>query len=285
MKLNKKIVKEFIFITIGLIFVASGLYFFLVPNELAAGGVSGLAIVINKYIPKLSVPVIMLATDAVLYVLGFIFIGKSFGVKSLYCSILLPTFMTILGVIFPLSKPLVNDLFLNLVFGILIGAVGMGIIFNQNSSTGGTDIVAKILNKYLNLEIGKALLITDFIITLFALFTFGPLIGMYSLLGVVMNGFIVDYIIEGFNILKKVEIVSNKGDEIKRFIMEDLDRGATLYYAKGAYTLENKEVITTVLDKKEFIKLKNFIKEIDPQAFVMIYNVHETLGNGFNTLQ
>ncbi|WP_454052959.1 YitT family protein [Clostridium sp. Marseille-Q7071] len=282
---KKKLLKEFIFITIGLIFLASGLYFFLMQNKIAAGGVSGLAIIINNYIPMLNVGIIMLGLDAILYIIGFIFIGASFGVKSIYCSLTLAGLISTFEIFIPMKGPIANDIFLNLVFGILISAIGMAIVFNQNASTGGTDIIAKILNKYLHIDIGKGLLITDFIITVLAIAAFGPLIGMYSLLGVIINGFTIDYVIGGFNVIKKIEIVSEKGLEIQRFIIEDLERGATLYDAKGAYTLEKKEIITTVLGKKEFLRLKNFIKEIDPKAFIITYHVHEILGNGFTDLR
>ncbi|WP_291561602.1 MULTISPECIES: YitT family protein [unclassified Clostridium] len=282
---KKKLLKEFIFITIGLIFLASGLYFFLMQNKIAAGGVSGLAIIINNYIPMLNVGIIMLGLDAILYIIGFIFIGASFGVKSIYCSLTLAGLISTFETFIPMKGPIANDIFLNLVFGILISAIGMAIVFNQNASTGGTDIIAKILNKYLHIDIGKGLLITDFIITVLAIAAFGPLIGMYSLLGVIINGFTIDYVIGGFNVIKKIEIVSEKGLEIQRFIIEDLERGATLYDAKGAYTLEKKEIITTVLGKKEFLRLKNFIKEIDPKAFIITYHVHEILGNGFTELK
>lgn len=282
---RKRLLKEFIFITIGLIFLASGLYFFLMQNKIAAGGVSGLAIIINNYIPILNVGTIMLGLDAILYIIGFIFIGASFGVKSIYCSLTLAGLISTFETFIPMKRPIANDIFLNLVFGILISAIGMAIVFNQNASTGGTDIIAKILNKYLHIDIGKGLLITDFIITVLAIAAFGPLIGMYSLLGVIINGFTIDYVIGGFNVIKKVEIVSEKGLEIQRFIIEDLERGATLYDAKGAYTLEKKEIITTVLGKKEFLRLKNFIKEIDPKAFIITYHVHEILGNGFTELK
>ncbi|WP_061995725.1 YitT family protein [Clostridium sp. ATCC 25772] len=285
MGLNKKTFKEFFFITIGLILLAVALTLFLVPNNLAAGGISGLAIIINSYIPTIAVPIIMLGLDVILYIIGFIFIGASFGFKSIYCSLMLPMLMSILAKIFNINGPIVDDLFINLIFGIVIGAIGMGIIFNQDASTGGTDIIAKIFNKYFKLDIGKGLLITDFLVTLIAIATFGPMIGMYSLFGVIINGFMVDYIIDGLNVITKVEIVSNKGEEIKKFIMDELGRGATVFEAHGAYTKERKEVITTVVEKKEFIKLRKYIKDIDENAFIIIYNVHETLGEGFGSLK
>jgi uncharacterized membrane-anchored protein YitT (DUF2179 family) len=255
-----------------------------VPNDLAVGGVSGLAMVINWYMPGLTIGAIMLVLNVVLFIIGFIFIGSSFGVKTIYSSFGLSGMIWGLEKLYPMSGSITNDIFLELIFGILIGAVGMGMVFNQNASTGGTDIIAKILNKYFHIDIGKALLIADFFVTLLAGIAFGPKIGMYALLGVIINGFTIDAVIAGMNICKKIEVVSSKGYEVKKFIIEQLGRGATLYTAKGAYTNEEKEIITTVLDKKQFIKLKIYIKEIDKKAFIITYNVHEILGEGFKDI-
>lgn len=280
----KKTIYEYVMITIGLLLVAAGVYFFLIPNDLAAGGVTGLAMVINYYFPVLNVGAIMLVLNVILFIIGFIFIGSGFGIKTIYSSLMLSFMISMMEELFPMTGPITNDIFINLIFGILVGAIGMAIVFNQNASTGGTDIVAKILNKYVHLEIGKGLLLADLLVTLLAIAAFGATVGMYSLLGVIINGFTVDSAIQGLNIIKKVEIVSSKGAEIKNFIIKELDRSATLYDAKGAYSLQNKEVITTVLGKREVIRLKNYIKEIDPKAFIITYNVHETLGEGFTDL-
>lgn len=280
----KNIIKEYILITIGLALVAAGVYFFLVPNNLAVGGVSGLAIIINWYMPGLTIGAIMLVLNMILFIIGFIFIGSGFGVKTIYSSFGLSGMIWALEKFYPMTGSLTNDLFLELVFGILIGAVGLGMVFNQNASTGGTDIIAKILNKYFHLDIGKALLLSDFLVTILAIVAFGPKIGMYALLGVIINGFTIDAVIAGLNICKKIEVVSSKGEEIKRFIIVELGRGATLYTARGAYTNDEKEIITTVLGKKQFIKLKNYIKEIDKKAFIITYNVHEILGEGFKNI-
>jgi uncharacterized membrane-anchored protein YitT (DUF2179 family) len=280
----KKTIYEYVMITIGLILVAAGVYFFLIPNDLAAGGVTGLAMVINHYFPVLNVGAIMLVLNVILFIIGFIFIGSGFGLKTIYSSLMLSFIISMMEVLFPLEGPITQDIFINLIFGILVGAIGMAIVFNQNASTGGTDIIAKIFNKYMHLDIGKGLLLADLLVTLLAIAAFGATVGMYSLLGVILNGFIVDSAIQGFNVIKKVEIVSSKGKEIKEFIIKELDRSATLYDAKGAYSLQNKEVITTVLGKREVIRLKNYIKGIDSKAFIITYNVHETLGEGFTDL-
>lgn len=278
---SKKI-KTFVMLNVGLFFVAVGIYYFLVPNNLAAGGVSGLAMIINQYLPSVPVGALMLAMNLVLFGVAIVLIGWEFVAKTIYSSFALSGMVWLLEVIYPINEPLVDDLMIQLIFGIIIGAVGMAIVFNLNSSTGGTDIIAKVLNKYFHIPIGKGVLAADFFITLFAGVTFGPEIGMYALFGVIINGFVIDFVIEGFNVVKQVVIITKKGDTIKQFIINKLERGATIYHAKGAYTYEDKEVITTIMSQKEFIRLRQFILENDPEAFMTVSNVHETLGEGFN---
>lgn len=280
----KKKIKEYGLITIGCMLVAAGMYFFLMPNSLATGGVNGLGIIVNKYIPSLPVGLIMIILNIILFIVAFLVIGPNFGAKTIITSLGLSGMVWFLEWIYPIKAPLSDDILLQLIFGILISGAGMGIVFNQNASTGGTDIIAKIINKYFHIDMGKAVLLSDFSITIFAAFAFGLTKGLYAILGVIINGYVIDNVIEGFNICKEVVIISEKGDEIKQFIMAELRRGATIYYAKGAYTNENKEVITTILDRKEFIKLRNFIREIDKSSFITINNVRETLGEGFKSL-
>lgn len=280
-----KKIREYIFITIGIILVAAGIHFFLVPSNLAVGGVSGLAIVINKYIPILSVGLLMFIMNIILFIVAFIVIGPGFGAKTIYASLGLSGIMLFLEKIFPNTKPVAGDLLLVLLFGILTSGIGMAIVFNQDASTGGTDIIAKIINKFFHVDMGKALLMSDFIITLFAGLTFGAEAGMYALLGVIINGFVIDGVIDGLNICKQVTIISSKGYEIKKFIIDELERGVTLYDAKGAYSGEVREVLITVMSRKEFIKLREFIREIDKRAFITVSDVHEVLGEGFNELK
>jgi uncharacterized membrane-anchored protein YitT (DUF2179 family) len=276
-----KKVKEYILITIGIIMVSVGIYFFLIPSNLATGGVSGLAIIISNYIPSLPVGLLMLILNIVLFIIGFLIIGPSFGIKTIYASLGLSGFIWVLPKLIPISKPMANDLMIQLLFGIGISGLGMAIVFNQNASTGGTDIIAKIINKFFHVDMGKSLLMADFIITLMAGLTFGVQAGMYALLGVVLNGFVIDSFINGLNISKQVTIISSKGLEIKDFIINKLERGVTIYDAKGAYSGQPKEVLITIMSRREFIKLKDFIKEIDNRAFITVSDVHEVLGEGF----
>jgi uncharacterized membrane-anchored protein YitT (DUF2179 family) len=281
--MSKKI-KEYILITLGSLLVAVGIYYFLVPSNLAAGGVSGLAMVIGRFAPGLPIGLMMMAMNIILFIIAFIFLGSGFGAKTIYSSLSLSGIIWLLEKVFPISKSITGDMFIELIFGILISAIGMGIIFNQNASTGGTDIIAKIINKYLHIDIGKSLLLSDFSITLLAALAFDARTGMYALLGVVINGFVIDTVIEGLNISKQVMIISSKQDSIKAFILNELGRGATVYTAKGAFTDTQKEIITTTIGRKEVVKLKNFVKQTDSKAFMTIIDAHETLGEGFKDM-
>lgn len=276
-----RLIKDYFLTTVGVIIVALGLCFFLIPANLATGGITGLAMVINNVFPALSISLILLILNIILFLLGFIAIGPQFGAKTIYASFLLTGTIYLIEGVFKITTPLADDLLVNLIVGILIQGVGLAIVFNQNASTGGTDIIAKILNKFTQIEIGKSLLIADFVVVLLAGFTFGLNLGIYAFLGILFNGIIIDNVIEGFNVKVNVSIISKESDQIQRFIVENLGRGATIYNAKGAYTMANKEIVTSVMEKKEFIKLKTFIKQVDKNAFVMTSNVREVLGEGF----
>ena len=280
----KKSIKEYILITIGAILVAVSVHFFLSPANLAAGGVSGIAIILSKFLPQVPIGLMMLVMNTVLFVVGFIFIGNSFGAKTIYASLSLSGMTWLLERLFPMEGPMADDLFIVMIFGVLISGVGMALVFNQNASTGGTDIIAKILNKYTHIEIGKALLIADFFISLSAAAVFGPLIGMYALLAVIINGFAIDAVIQGFSTCMQVTIISEKGEDIKSFIIDELSRGVTLYNAVGAYTGNKKEVIVTVVSRREFIRIKDYVSMLDKTAFVTVANIHEVLGEGFKDI-
>ncbi|HLR34084.1 MAG TPA: YitT family protein [Tissierellales bacterium] len=282
--MNKKI-KEYLLITIGMVMVAAGMYFFLMPNNLAVGGANGIAVVLHYFIPSMSVGFLMILINILLFIIGFIFIGANFGIKTIYASLGVSGSVLLLEKVVPMTGPISEDLLIQLFFGILISAIGMGIVFNQNASTGGTDIIAKILNKFLGIELGKGVLFSDLFIILMAGFAFGPELGMYSLFGVIINGFLVDATIEGLNIYKEVNIVSDYNNDIKDYIVTNLERGATLYEAKGAFTDSKKEVLVTVVDRKDFIRLKNFIKDVDGNAFITVNHVNEVLGDGFKNIQ
>ena len=276
--------KEYTIITVGIILVALSVEYFFAPNNIAAGGVTGAAIVINEIMPNLSIGIITLVLNVALFVVAFMFIDGNFGVKTIYASLGLSVLLWLIEK-FLNPMAITKDLMMATIFGTLISAIGMALVFNENASTGGTDILAKILNKFFHLDIGKSLLMVDFIITFGSALVFGIDLALYSILSVILLGIIVDRLIEGFNICKSVFIISRHSDEISKFIIYTLDRGCTFLNGIGAYTGESNNILYAVLSRSQFIKLKKFIKEIDPEAFITVGEVHEVLGEGFGDLK
>lgn len=281
--MNNKIMKEYGLITFGIILVALSVEYFFAPNNLAAGGVTGLAIVVNNLIPSLSVGGLTLGINIVLFIVAFGAIGGNFGGKTIFASLGMSVIMWIIERFFS-PFAITNDLIIATVFGTLISAFGMAIVFNCNASTGGTDILAKILNKFFHIEIGKALLIVDIIITFAAAMVFGLDIGFYAMLSVIILGIAVDKFIDGFNTSREIMIISKKSDEISKFILDDLSRGCTYLKGVGAYSQKEIKIIYSVLSRSEFIKLKSFIKEIDKEAFITVRESYEVLGEGFTEI-
>ena len=277
--MKKKNIKEFALITIGILLVAISVVYFFEPNNIAAGGITGLAIVINHYIPFISIGPLVLMMDAVLFVIALIVLGAKFGAKTIYSSVLLSVSMWLMQTFIPIN--ITNDLLLATIFGTLISAGGMAIVFNANASTGGTDIIAKILNKFFHIEIGKSLLMVDFLVTLLGAITFGINMGLYGLLSVIINGVVIDNIIAGFKTKSEITIISDKNKDISKFILNDLERGCTFIKGVGGFTGKDTALLYTVLDRSEFIKLKNKIREIDKNAFITVGEVHEVMGEGF----
>lgn len=281
--MRKKLL-DFLVINFGLILVSSGIYLFKIPNNFATGGVSGLAIIASSFFPGIDVGPMMLIINIVLMLIGYFFLGREFGSKTIYSSFALSGIVWLMQKSFHINKPLTNDMMLELVFSIILPAVGSAIIFNRNASTGGTDIVAKILSRFTRLNIGKTLLLTDFLIAAAAGTVFGIKIGLYSILGLIMKSFMIDIVMEGLNISKLIVIISSKPHQIKEFIVNELHRGATVYTAEGAFTHKQEEVITTVLSRRQAIKLRNYIRSIDHSAFLTISNTSETIGKGFRSI-
>lgn len=279
-----KLFKDYLIVTIGTLVLTFGLSVFLIPADLAVGGITGFAMIVNKLMPSVSIGATMVVSNIVLFVLGFLLIGKQFGAKTIYASLALSGMIWAFEKLAPLDGPLVEDTFLNLFFGILIGGIGLAIVFNQNASTGGTDIIAKIINRFFNFEIGKSLLIADFLIVMFAMKIYGLEPGLYAMFGVIMNAFLIDNLIEGMNNKINVRIISSKSDEIRRFIIEELDRGATIFNAEGGYSNTSIKIISTVLNRRQFIRIKSYIRAIDDNAFVTVANVKEVIGEGFRSV-
>ena len=279
-----KKIEEYGIITFGIILVAISVEYFFSPNNLAAGGVTGAAIVINALLPQLSVGILTFILNAVLFVVAFMFIDGNFGVKTIFASLGLSV---VLWIIEEFLNPvaITTDLTMATVFGTLISAIGMAIVFNENASTGGTDILAKILNKFFHLDIGKSLLIVDFIITFASALVFGIDAGLYAMASVILLGITVDRFIDGFNSCKNVFIISKKNHEISEFIMNELDRGCTFLNSVGAYSKSENNILYAVVSRKQFIYLKKYIKEIDHQAFISVGEAHEVLGEGFKDIK
>lgn len=274
-------IKKFLIINFGLIILACGLYYFLMPSNLAVGGATGLALVISTMIPSINYSIILVIINVILFIAAFIILGKEFGGYTLYSSLMLSAIFAVLEIITPMTEAFTDDLFINLIFGIFIAGIGMGIIFNQNASTGGTDIVAKIINKFFHIDMGKSLLIPDFLITLFAGFVFGPRLGMYALLGVVINSLVIDKMIAGFNVKVNMIIISKEFEAINDYINKELERGTTIYHGTGGYSKADKKIINTVVERSEYIKIRDFIRAIDQRAFVTISHITEVEGEGF----
>jgi uncharacterized membrane-anchored protein YitT (DUF2179 family) len=274
-------IKQFIIINIGLLILNCGMYFFLIPSNLAVGGTTGIAMVVGYLIPAIPIGVFLAIINTFLLILAFIIFGKEFGGYTVYSSLALSAMLAAFELVLPMAEPFTDDLFINLIFGIVICGVGMGIVFNQNASTGGTDIVAKIINRFTHIEIGKSLLLADFLVTLFAAVVFGARLGMYALLGIIINSIIIDKMIAGFNIKINMMIISKEMDTINAYILNDLERGTTIYHATGGYSNEDKKVINTIVSRREYIKVRDFVKKIDEKAFVSISYVTEVEGEGF----
>ncbi len=284
--------KDFLLINLGLLIVALGVHFFKTPNHFAIGGTTGVSIILSAFFPQLNVGTFMFIINALLIVVGFIFLGKNFTVGTIYSSMALSLFIWLLEVLVPITKPLTDDKFLELCFAVILPALGSGIVFNLGASTGGTDIVAMILSKHTSLEIGKALLVSDFVITIAAGLTYSAAAGLtydiptalYCVLGLLFKALLLDNVIESINIRKLVTIVSKESKAIEAFIIGELHRGATISQACGAYTGECREVITTVLNRRQAVALRNYIRTVDKDAFITIVNSSETVGKGFRAV-
>lgn len=271
-------------IILGSVAVAIGIYYFWAPAQFAAGGISGLAIVIQSLIPKVPISFIVFGLDILMFLIGFIVLGASFGVKSITSSISIALTMRLFEMITPQVSMLSGDRLVILIFGSLFISFGQAIIFNQEASSGGTDIIAKIISKYTHISIATSLLIADMVVVLLAVSTFGIEKGLYAALGVLITTTLIDYFISGFSIAKYVVIIptdTKMVELISQYILDVLERGATKYQAEGAYSRAEKRLITTVVDRRQFVLLKQYVSQVDPAAFVTVQNLHEVMGEGF----
>ena len=267
-------IKEFTIITIGTIIVAAAVFFFMMPSHVSVGSGAALAMVLSNYIP-LSVSVITLIMNVGLLIIGFLLVGPEFGIKTVYCSILMPLIMGLFEILFPNFQSITQDPFLDVVCYILVVGVGLAILFPRNASSGGLDIVAKIMNKYLRMDLGKAMSLSGMLVALSSALCYDSKTVVLSLLGTYFGGIIVDHFIFDNNIKRRVCVISPELDEIVDFVLHQLHSGATLNEIIGAYDHTPRTEMITIVDKQEFKRLMNHIREVDPNAFVTVYSVSE----------
>ena len=272
-KLNyADIVKETVILTVAVAIIAAAVYFFLVPSHTSVSSISGLGIVLSNFVP-LQLSAITMILNVVLLIIGFFTCGREFGVKTVYTSVMLPLFLGLFEIIFPNFGSMTDSQVLDVLSYILVVSVGLSILFNRNASSGGLDIVAKIMNKYLHMELGKAMSLSGMCVALSAALVYDKKTVVLSILGTYFNGIVLDHFIFDNNIKRRVCIITKKEEELRQFIIHDLHSGATIYEAIGAYNMEKRREIITIVDKGEYQKLMKFINQEDPKAFITVYNV------------
>lgn len=272
--LTKHNIKDFLIITGGTAIVAIAVYFFMLPSHVSVGSATALAMVLSNFIP-LRVSVITFLMNVILLILGFLLIGPEFGAKTVYSTLLLPVMLGILEIIFPIFQSLTSDPLLDVICYILVVGIGLAILFSRNAASGGLDIVAKIMNKYLRMDLGQAMSISGIVVALSSALVYDKKIVVLSVLGTYFGGLVVDNFIFGINIKRRVCILSQKHDEILQFILHQLHSGATIYNSIGAFNHTERQEIVTVVDKQEYRQLMDFLRKTDPAAFVTVIAVNE----------
>ena len=268
------LIKETIILTAAVAIIAAAVYFFLLPSHASVSSISGLGIVLSNFIP-LPLSAITMILNVVLLIIGFFTCGREFGAKTVYTSVMLPLFLGLFEKTFPDIGSLTDSQELDVLCYILVVSIGLSILFNRNASSGGLDIVAKIMNKYLHMDLGRAMSLSGMCVALSAAMVYDKKTVVLSILGTYFNGIILDYFIFSHNVKRRVCIITKKEEALRRFIVEDLHSGATIYEAIGAYNMEKHNEIITIVDKSEYQKLMNYISREDPLAFITIYNVSD----------
>ena len=272
--INKRTLLEYVRITFGTIIVAIAVYFFMLPSNVTVGSITGLALVVSNFVP-LSVSVLTLIMNVALLLLSFLLLGSDFGFKSVYGAVLLPALLGVLELLFPGFQSITQDPLLDVICYILVVGIGLAILFSCNASSGGVDIIAKLMNKYLHMDLGQAMSLAGILVSLSSAFCYDAKIVVLSVLGTYFGGIIVDYFIFGMNIKRKVCIISSRHDEILHFILHELHSGASVYDAIGAYNNVVHKEINTIVDKQEYRRLMDYAKAMDPGAFITVYSVSE----------
>ena len=268
--------KEFIVITFATLIVSAAVFFFLIPSQVSVGSISGLAMILGNIIP-LHISIITFILNGLLLIIGFLLIGKEFGAKTVYTSLLLPLFLRIFEIWFPDFSSINGDPFLDMVCYIFVVSIGLAILFRENASSGGLDIVAKLLNKYFRMDMGKAMALPGMCVALSSILFYDKKLVVLSLLGTYLNGLVLDHFIFGLNLKRRVCIISEKEAEIRSFILNRLHSGATIYEGRGAYDGQPKTEIITIVDKNEYALLMSYLLKTDPSAFVTVYTVSEVI--------
>ena len=266
--------REFLIITVGTFIVGVAVYFFMLPSHVTVGSGTALAMVISNFVP-LPVSVITFVINLVLLILGYLLIGPEFGIKTVYCSLLMPVFLWIFEMLLPDFQSITGDQVLDVICYTLVVGIGLSILFSCNASSGGLDIVAKLMNKFLRMDLGQAMSLSGILVALSAAFCYDSKTVVLAVLGTYLGGIIVDNFIFGLNIKRRVCIISNRFDEILSFILHDLHSGATLYDGIGAYNNEVRREIITIVDKQEYRRLMDYVQTMDPNAFITVYAVQE----------
>ena len=272
--------KQYVMIFFGVVMIAVGIHFFLLPSNLALGGATGMALIISKLISKiivLPVSYLIVIVNIFLFVLGFLVIGNSFGIKTIIATLCLSGLLALFEMFIPIQKPLVDDIFLQLIIAVMFYAIGVGLVLNNYASTGGSDIITLILQKYTGLDLGVACLLTDFIITLSMGVLYGANTAFYSLVGVIMNGLVIDKTINGLNSSRYCIINTTCPEKVCNFLVS-MGRSANIYSVVGAYKKNTQSVIHTVLSRKDFVKLKEFLSKNDESSFMVVTNAHSVFG-------
>lgn len=272
--MNKRNIKEFLIITVGTIIVATAVFFFMIPSHVTIGSGSALAMVIAEFVP-LPVSAITLALNVFLLLIGFLLVGRDFGAKTVYSTILMPSVMRVYEILFPNFSSITNEPILDVLGYILVVGVGLALLFSVNSSSGGLDIVAKLMNKYMGIELGKAMSLSGMLVALSSALCFDKATVVLSVIGTYFGGMIVDHFIFGMNLKRRVCIVSEEHEKIIDYILHEIHSGATLYEGIGAYTRQKRMEIIAIVDKQEYRMLMEFMKKTDPKAFMTVYSVND----------
>lgn len=279
--LTRENLKSFGMVNVGTLLVALGVYFFRIPNNFSTGGVTGISVILAKLVPGISTGSFVWILNAVLLALGFLVINGAFGAKTVYCSTLFSTIVWALERVVPMNGPMTNQPFMELIFSILLPAFGSAILFEADASTGGTDIVAMILKKYTHMEVGRGLMCADIGVALASCIVFGMETGLYSILGLLMKGFLVDSIMDSFNINKYFHVVTDKPELVCDYIVKEFNRSATIMHGTGLFSNADKTILLIVLSPSQGAKLNQFLRQNDPGAFVTILNTSNIIGKGF----